>query len=186
MASLLLRTPRLAPLASPLCRTYATGPERRPFRRPDPLLNNPNATVAEFPDEGLTFIHRPPPSHATELSYASDPASPLLRPPTHAPLDTPLPPALKDVVRPKARLTDEQIQEMRTMRRSDPAEYTQKKLAEMYDTSPSTVGLVATLSQTQRTRARGKFFAAHEGRREQWGEKKATIVAMRQRRREFW
>jgi hypothetical protein len=185
MASFTLRSRRLVAATKQGWRTYATGPERRPMRRPDPLVNNPNATTAELSD-GLTFIHRPPPSLPSALSLSSNPASPLLREPTAAPENTPLPPSLNEIKPPKARLTDEQIQELRRLRASAPETYTQKKLAQMFNTTPSTVGMVATLPQAKRTAARQKFFAAHDEQRGKWGEKKSIIRDIRKKRREFW
>ena len=117
MASLAVRAAGRITSKIPACsRFYATGPERPPMRRPDPRLNNPDATTTQLPDD-LTFIHRPPPSLPSAYSYTTNPASPLHRPPTDAPEDTPLPPALRDIRLPKTRLTDEQIQEMRRLRR---------------------------------------------------------------------
>ncbi|KAI0036495.1 mitochondrial ribosomal protein subunit L20-domain-containing protein, partial [Vararia minispora EC-137] len=159
--------------------------ERPPMRWPDPLTTDPDASISKLPED-LTFIRRSPPSHPTELSYTSEPASPLLRPAAPAPEDTPLPPPLRDIRIPKTRLTDEQIRQMRHLRMEKPIVYTQKRLAKMFNTTPSTVGMVATLPQAQRTAARRKFFAEHEAKREEWGEKKRTIREIRAKRREFW
>ena len=83
-------------------------------------------------------------------------------------------------------MTDAQVQEMRKLRKENPEKYTQKKLAEMFGVSPSTVGLIATLKQSQRTKARKEFFAEHEKVRQSWGERTTTVREMRKKRREFW
>ncbi|KAJ2978638.1 hypothetical protein NUW54_g11257 [Trametes sanguinea] len=65
-------------LRLPFSRSYATRlPERPPYRAPDPLRNNPHATYQELADKNLTFIHRPPPTAPSPLSYTTSPASPL-------------------------------------------------------------------------------------------------------------
>ncbi|KZV73676.1 hypothetical protein PENSPDRAFT_269065 [Peniophora sp. CONT] len=185
MATLALRSSsRFAPRA--LVRAYATGPERVKPRMPDPLADPAHASTSALPDGDLTFIHRPPPSLPSVHSYTSNPASPLLRPASDAPADTPLPPPLRDIKAPGARLTDAQVQEMRSLRKQDPTKYTQKKLGEMFGVSASTVGLIATLSQSQRTKARKEFFGEHEKVRERWGERTTTVREMRKKRREFW
>lgn len=57
--------------------------ERPPYRAPDPLVNNPKATVTKLGgEEELTFIHRPPASAPSPYSLSVAPASPLLRPRT--------------------------------------------------------------------------------------------------------
>ncbi|VDB95756.1 unnamed protein product [Peniophora sp. CBMAI 1063] len=173
MATLALRSSsRFAPRA--LVRAYATGPERPKPRMPDPLADPAHASTSALPDGDLTFIHRPPPSIPSVHSYTTNPASPLLRPASDAPADTPLPPALDDIQAPGARLTDAQVQEMRKLRQLNPEKYTQRKLGRMFGVSPSTVGLIATLKQTQRTKARKEFFAEHEKIRQSWGERTTT------------
>src|SRR5258705_2524283 len=63
--------------------------EKPPYRAPDPLVNNPKATVTKLGgEEELTFIHRPPASAPSPYSLSIAPASPLLRPRTMSVGDT--------------------------------------------------------------------------------------------------
>ncbi|KAF6757455.1 hypothetical protein DFP72DRAFT_891200, partial [Ephemerocybe angulata] len=101
--------------------------ERPPLKHRDPLLNSPNATVTKFEDDGIVFVHRPPPAAAAPESTTVAPSSPLLRKPTpsmSSPLTTPLPPTIraeKPVVE-KKLLSEEEIAKMKELRLSRPGE----------------------------------------------------------------
>ncbi|GLB38439.1 putative mitochondrial ribosomal protein subunit L20 [Lyophyllum shimeji] len=178
-----------------LARTYATryprpkpGTAERPaYHPPDPLANNPHAIVTPLPDENLTFIHRPPPTAPSPFSLTVAPSSPLLRPPTPASSD-PLPP----FIRPSAdkslppRASDDAVAEIRRLRRLDPVKYSRGKLAKMFGCTQNFVGTIAALkSSTRRSLIRTRNLE-HEKVREKWSEKKATVRAIRAKRREFW
>jgi len=170
-----------------LTRGYATRlPQKPPMRHPDPLLNRPNAVSTSLPED-LTFIHRPPPSAPTPLSYTVNPSSPLLR--TEQPIpatDVALPPPLEKPKLTHPRLPNDEIMEMRRLRTKNPALYTCKRLADTFGCSPSFVSLVAPLSPTQQRGALAKRERGHERARARWGEKAALIREIRKKRKEFW
>lgn len=177
--------PRFA-LSLSHCRTYATRrPEKPPARFPDPLRSNPNAVVTSLEGNKLTFIHRPPPSAPSPLSTTLDPASPLLRP---AALGGPLPPLLRpSAYRPEQeRLSKEDIEKLRTLRRSNPDVYSCVKLAKMFNCTPSFVSQVAALPRSLRRAFARKQEAKVEAVRAGWGERKSTIRAIKEKRRQFW
>ncbi|KAG9315926.1 mitochondrial ribosomal protein subunit L20-domain-containing protein [Chiua virens] len=177
----------LKPRFPSLCRSYATRrPERPPARFPDPLRNSPNAIVTQLDRDKLTFIHRPPPSAPSPFSTTLNPASPLLRPPSSS--SDPLPPLL----RPSAyapdpdRLSKEDMEKLKSLRRSNPDLYSCTKLAKMFGCTPSFVSQVAALPRTLRKafaqRQADKVGAVKAG----WGERKATLRAIREKRRQYW
>lgn len=188
--SLLVLSTMLRPrLATTLahCRTYATRrPEKPPARFPDPLRNDPNAVVTPLDGDGLTFIHRPPPSAPSPFSTTLDPASPLLRPATSA--GGRLPPLLRpSEYRPgPERMSKEDIEKLRSLRRSDPGVYSCTRLANMFNCTPSFVSQVAALPRSLRRafakRQQDRVDATKAG----WGERKATFRAIREKRRQFW
>ncbi|KAI6005395.1 hypothetical protein EDC04DRAFT_2784305 [Pisolithus marmoratus] len=166
--------PRLLPLSSSSrCRTYATRrPEKPPARFPDPLKNNSNAVVTTLQDDhNLTFIYRPPPSVPSPHSTTLDPASPLLKP--QPSLSNGSGGRLPPLLRPSSyepqpeRVSREVIEKIRELRLSEPRTYT-------------------ALRRPQRKQFTGELEAKHAAVRERWGERKATVVAIRQKRREFW
>lgn len=169
------------------CRTYATRrAEKPPARFPDPLRNNPNAVVTPLEGGKLSFIHRPPPSAPSPHSTTLNPASPLLRPAT--PTGSSLPPLLRpSEYRPEpARLSKEDIEKLRTLRRSDPNVYSCAKLAKMFDCTPSFVSQVAALPRPLRRAFAKKQEAQVEAVKAGWGERKSTLRAIREKRRAFW
>jgi hypothetical protein len=171
----------------PLTRGYATRlPQKPPMRHPDPLLNKPNAVSMSLPED-LTFIHRPPPSAPSPLSYTVNPSSPLLctEPPTPS-TGVPLPPPLKQPKLAHARLPEDKIKELQRLRSENPVLYTQKKLANTFECSPSFVSYVAPLKPSQQRVALAKRDREHEKARAQWGEKAALVREIRKKRKEFW
>lgn len=169
------------------CRTYATRrPEKPPARFPDPLPNNPSAVVTPLEGDKLTFIRRPPPSAPSPFSTTLDPASPLLRPATSA--GGALPPLLRpSEYRPEPeRLSKEDIEKLRTLRRSNPDVYSCSKLAKMFNCTPSFVSQVAALPRPLRKAFGRKQQAKVDAVKAGWGERKSTIRAIKEKRRQFW
>lgn len=158
-----------------------------PPRPTDPLNNNPTAGVQQLEDDNLTFIHRPPPTAPTPFSTTLEPSSPLLRPPTKA-----IAPRLPPLLRPSAyvkeppRVTPEQLEEIRKLRREDPEKYSRNKLADMYNTTSHFIAQVAALKPSTRKQFYRKREDEHEKNRERWGERKSLFMEIRKRRREFW
>jgi hypothetical protein len=181
-------------LCSSFTRSYATrhprpkpGTAERPAcHAPDPLLNNPNATVTPLKDEDVTFIHRPPPTAPTPFSLSTAPASPLLRDPSTA--RGPLPP----FIRPSAnkaeppRASDEVVAKIRQLRLSNPTEYSRGKLAKMFGCTESFVAAIAALKKPQRTALIRVRDQKHAEARGKWGERKSILRAISAKRREFW
>ncbi|KAF8630870.1 hypothetical protein AX17_005229 [Amanita inopinata Kibby_2008] len=161
--------------------------ERPPVHRPDPLANNPKAVVTPLQDENLTFIHRPPPSSPSPFSLTTAPVSPLLYPKA-MPVDGPLPP----LSRPSAnkplpeRLSDEAVEKIRHLRRSDPVTYTRTKLAKMFGCTQMFVGSIAALKKSERKALVKKEEEKCNIERATWSEKKQLVRAIRTKRRELW
>ena len=163
--------------------------ERPPMHRPDPLENNPKAVVTELPEENLTFIHRPPPTAPSPYSLTTAPASPLLWPrptPTDA---VPLPPVSRPSLyksQQPERLSDEDVEKIRQLRRSDPETYSRQKLAKMFGCTQTFVGAVAALKKSQRKKLIRKEEEQFERQRGAWSEQKLMARAIRGKRRELW
>jgi len=64
--------------------------------------------------------------------------------------------------------------------------YTCTKLANMFDCTPGFVSQVAALPRTLRKAFARRQEARVEAVRAGWGERKATVRAVRERRRAFW
>jgi len=170
-----------------LSRSYATRlPQKPPIRIRDPLSSKPNAVSTSLP-EHLTFIHRPPPSVPTPLSYTISPSSPLLRsePPTSS-AGSDLPPPLEKPASAHPRLPEDEIEEIRRLRMKNPSVYTRKMLADRFGCSPSFVSYVAPLTPSQQRAALAKRDREHEKARARWGEKASLIREIRRKRKEFW
>ncbi|KAJ8469632.1 hypothetical protein ONZ51_g8861 [Trametes cubensis] len=139
-------------------RSYATRlPERPPYRAPDPLRNNPNATYQE-------------------LSESDGPT----------PVTGALPPQVGKAREAHARLPDEAIAKMRDLRRADPATWTRGRLAKEFGCSPWFVGKIISLKGPDRRRALEAREKAHEAARAKWGERKSLQMDIRKKRKEFW
>jgi len=188
--------------------------ERSPYRAPDPLVNNPKATVTKLGgEEQLTFIHRPPASAPSPYSLSVAPASPLLRPRPMSvgggattkkggrqPLPQPqspsttsssslLPPVIRSHGEQKEespRMSDEDLVRLKSLRRSDPVLYTRGKLAGMFKCSPTFVGMVAPLKKSQCRAMHKELERVHEKARERWSEKHQIVMGIRKKRRELW
>lgn len=176
------------PLRPALSRSYANRlPTRPPPRGPDPLLNNPHAAYKDLPDN-LTFIHRPPPSAASPESYITAPASPLLTTTnaTKATKRGDLPPPLHSKKPSPQRMSDADIEKMRSLRQKNPTEWTAGKLAKEFNCTQMFVRLMAPLKKSQRRVALARRDADHEEYRARWGEKAWLTKEIRAKRREFW
>lgn len=172
-------------LRLPFTRSYATRlPQNPPYRPPDPLINNPRAVYQELPEK-LTFIHRPPPTAPSPLSYTTSPSSPLLR---GGPVSSAgaLPPRLGKDRGEKPRLSDEDIAKIRTLRREDPITWTRRRLAKEFDCTPWFVGKLVSLTGSDRRRALEQREKEHGADRAKWGERKSLQADIRKKRKEFW
>ncbi|KAH6908033.1 mitochondrial ribosomal protein subunit L20-domain-containing protein [Coprinopsis sp. MPI-PUGE-AT-0042] len=194
----MLTSKRVVQFTASLARNYATRyprprpgtSERPPLKHKDPLTTSSSSTVTTLSDnEGLTFIHRPPPSAPSPISFTTAPASPLLRPaPSEAATaDTPLPPLLhrKDPVE-HAKLSPEEVEKMKTLRASDPRKYSTNALAKMFNCSRLVVSVATRIPTRQRTAIQNERDAKHQAQRERWSERHQIVKAVRARRRELW
>ena len=176
-------------------RRYATRrPERPPPKLGDPLLEDPRAQVQQISDD-LTFIYRPPPTAPTPLSTTLAPSSPLLKliPASSkdvgkGELKATLPPSVRKPRQPPnyTILTQDDFTKMRELRASNPSLYTRSKLATMFNCSLWLVGQQASLSNQPLREALEKREKEHEQNRSKWGENKATVMAIRKKRRSYW
>ncbi|KAJ1309738.1 hypothetical protein OPQ81_006503 [Rhizoctonia solani] len=141
---------RATSLARPLCtiRNYAVS--RSNPRPKDPVLNSPNTNAQEITPD-VMFIHNPPSSVPTPHSLTTAPASPLLSKPTNSSGTGYLPPELHpkpEVELP--RLSQDQIEEIRRLRLSDPRTNSCKALAQKFNCTPIFVSMVAPLPKQLR------------------------------------
>lgn len=191
----MIRTSVAMPL-SRLSRTYAT---RRAVKPPpkvvDPLTSSSNATVKTLPD-GVTFIHRPPPSAPTPFSTTMMPASPLLRSSATSSSTSTSTDAGSIPVPPRMRrernfpsncvLTESDFESMRELRASNPDVYTRKRLAKEFNCSPFLVAQKVPLDRQSKREKLAKVEAEHEEIRSKWGERKYMVKTIQKKRREYW
>ncbi|PAV17496.1 60s ribosomal l20 [Pyrrhoderma noxium] len=136
-------------------RTYAT---RRPVRPPlkviDPLLSSPNATAVKLED-GMTLIHRPPPSAPSVFSTTALPASPLLLS-KRSDSETVPPRLRKERIYGNHVLTEDDFAKMQKLRDENPSYYTRSRLAKLYKCPPFLVAQKRTMGRTQEYSKRNK------------------------------
>ncbi|KAF9267533.1 hypothetical protein L218DRAFT_693852 [Marasmius fiardii PR-910] len=138
--------------------------ERPPYRAPDPLINNPVATVTSLPEDDLTFIHRPPPTSPSPFSYTTNPVSPLLQP----------------------KKLPTVVAKIRHLRLSKPEVYTRGRLAKEFGVTQRFVGLIAAVSKAKRKELVSQRDALHGEGRAKWSDKKRLVEDIRKKRRTFW
>ncbi|EAU86039.1 hypothetical protein CC1G_07118 [Coprinopsis cinerea okayama7 len=161
--------------------------ERPPLKHGDPVTQSRNTTVVNLEDEGLTFVHRPPPSAPSPASLTTAPASPLLRPQSKPAGEVPLPPALHNhPLKERKTLSTEDIAKMKELRASDPVTYSTNKLAKMFGCSRHFVILSTRITTAQRTALEREREAQHEENRERWSDRHKLVKALRARRRQMW
>ncbi|KAF2138464.1 uncharacterized protein K452DRAFT_216082, partial [Aplosporella prunicola CBS 121167] len=112
----------------------------------------------------------------TPLSAASFPPSRAT--PTNS---AALPPPVRAPYTKKYHLTEADIEEIRRLRRDDPAVWTREALAKKFDCSQFFVGLVAPAPE----RGAAKALELEEARK-RWGRRKREAREDRVRRREMW
>lgn len=161
--------------------------ERPPMRHADPLVNSEDAVITKLSDEDLTFIHRPPPTSPSPLSYSTNPVSPLLRPPK-APTNASLPPRIRPTAeKPQPeRASDEVVAEIRRLRALDPITYTRGVLARKFGVTQNFVGMIAATKKTTRKSLVRIRDASHEENRQKWSERRSLVMTVRKKRRQLW
>ncbi|KAI0786862.1 mitochondrial ribosomal protein subunit L20-domain-containing protein [Abortiporus biennis] len=162
-------------------RSYSSRLPQRPLARfPDPLQD---VAHQPLPDD-LTFIHRPPPSAPSPLSYTTSPVSPLLKAEV-TPKDGPLPPPMKKTAE-RPLMSREDMEKLRKLRSEDPIKWTRGALAKEFNCTRAFVMRIAPLPTQQKKKALAQRSEEHEKNREQWGEKKFMVREIRRKRRELW
>ncbi|KAG8951741.1 hypothetical protein FRC04_005762 [Tulasnella sp. 424] len=191
--SFTLRARWSASSAPRLARTFVARPKHTVK---DPLLTASNAEITELP-ENLTFIHRPPPTAETPLSYTTNPTSPLLRQTSASSTSAPLPPPLHAAYNGESkRLTEAQIEEIRARRAKDPKRNPAWKLAQEYGCSRLFISMVAPIKKidVQVGTSEGLVQMTEAERRQlekakvmsRWGERKQINREVKRLRREKW
>ncbi|KAK7469110.1 hypothetical protein VKT23_003601 [Stygiomarasmius scandens] len=159
--------------------------ERPPMRHADPLLNSDNAVVTALPKENLTFIHRPPPTAPSPLSYTTNPVSPLLRPAT-TPTESSLPPLVRPEKSQPKRASQKTIAEIQRLRELDPVKHTRGALAKRFGVTQQFVGMIAGTKKSTRKALIRTRDTEHQANRDKWSDKRSLVVAIRKKRREHW
>lgn len=165
-----------------------TATSSRPLRRTkDPLMSSSQATHYTLPS-GSHFIVRPPPSvvpaayplGSTTLSNLEDEHEYLL-PPSRQPRTSP-----ENAV----HLSEAQIDELQTLRRSAPATWTRQALAVKFGISQQVVGRLGWGQGPEARKAEKdyqiKLRQAREDKEARWGWKKAIAREERRRRRAMY
>ncbi|TFK28033.1 hypothetical protein FA15DRAFT_665803 [Coprinopsis marcescibilis] len=193
---MLTASKRALQLSSSFIRTYATRhprprpgtSERPPAKHKDPLTSSASAHITELEEDGLTFIHRPPPSAPSPASLTTAPSSPLLQPAAPSPEGTALPPLLrKEKPQPQwTPVSPENIEKMKELRASDPVKYSTNKLAEMFGCSRMFITLATRISTKQLTALRRTQATEHEEHRARWSDRHKLVKAVRVRQRQHW
>jgi len=192
------QTTAAATAAPSMARGYATNVTRTMFPRHYRLRHKLQQEQDVTPlKDGSVFIRRPTAGPTTSIlsSTHPSPTSVSSRVPgsaTSTPLSHPdLPPALRTAAtgspaakaRPEfAKLTEEQIAEMKALRLENPAKYTRSYLAKKYNVSDMFVKCYIPASkdvQIARIKAQQRSFNKK-------GLKGQEIVNQRQKRRELW
>ncbi|KAG7088551.1 hypothetical protein E1B28_012533 [Marasmius oreades] len=161
--------------------------ERPPYRAPDPLIDNPAATITSLPEDDLTFIHRPPPTSPSPLSYTTNPVSPLLQPKASS-TNGPLPPLIRPSADkpPLPRVPDEVVAKIRQLRLSNPEKYTRGRLAKEFGVTQHFVALIAATKKSKRKELVSQRDVLHAASRAKWSDKKKLVEDIRKKRRTYW
>lgn len=86
----------------------------------------------------------------------------------------------------KPRVSDEDLEKIRRLRRENPTEWTRGRLAKEFNCTPWFVGMVTSLKGPDRRQALEARDHEHEEFREKWGERRRLNADIRKKRKEFW
>ncbi|KAI8936651.1 hypothetical protein NX059_007049 [Plenodomus lindquistii] len=121
-------------------------------------------------------------AHRRQTSPVAAPGTPLASPSLLPPRPTSaLPAPLREPYEKKYHLTDAEIEEIRSLRKSDPATWTRVKLAQKFGCSQFFVGMIAKAPEKATAVAR-----SHEAARQRWGERRKIAREDRERRKVLW
>ncbi|KAH9873300.1 hypothetical protein J1614_005698 [Plenodomus biglobosus] len=121
-------------------------------------------------------------AHRRQTSPVAAPGTPLSSPSLLPPRPTTaLPAPLREPYEKKYHLTDSDIEQIRSLRKSDPKTWTRVKLAEKFGCTQFFVGMVAKAPEKAAAVAR-----SHEAARGKWGERRKIAREDRERRKMLW
>ncbi|KAJ4361812.1 hypothetical protein N0V83_010753 [Neocucurbitaria cava] len=121
-------------------------------------------------------------AHRRQTSPIAAPGTPLSAPPSLPPRPSAnLPAPVRQPYEKKYHLSDEDIEEIRRLRQSDPVKWTRVKLAEKFACSQFFVGLVAKAPEKAEQVA-----SEHEDARRRWGQRRRIAREDRERRKVLW
>ena len=86
----------------------------------------------------------------------------------------------------KPRVSDEDMEKIRRLRREDPATWTRGRLAKEFNCTPWFVGKITSLKGPDRRKALEERDQEHEAARGKWGERRKLNMDIRKKRKEFW
>jgi hypothetical protein len=187
----LLNQPPAPFLGGPSYITGSSGRSRTastPAPATDYLVYNPPPSAPNVYHTPLKFL--PPSDLRHRLASSSSPsASPASSTSAHPsstawPLTTPLPTAYRTPLPKKTHLTPTDFDEMRKLRKEDPAKWTLNRLAERFQTHTLFAGRVTSgvISEEQRKEAA----RPHDEMRKKWGRRRREAREDKGRRREEW
>ncbi|KAL7009693.1 hypothetical protein EMMF5_000601 [Cystobasidiomycetes sp. EMM_F5] len=173
------------PIASTSTAVETAAHKFRPNRRDFDSLDARNAPDAEH------HILTDRPSVAFTIRSPYSPAPPTLPAVVSSAAADTLPPRLRpEPGQHLARLSEEQMQELKSLRLSDPAKWTRSKLAKKYNVSPFFVSTLGFGDSKQARRVQKQVKSTHEreadDQRQRWGMKKTVDREVRRRRKQFW
>ncbi|KAF2845907.1 hypothetical protein T440DRAFT_256368 [Plenodomus tracheiphilus IPT5] len=121
-------------------------------------------------------------AHRRQSSPVAAPGTPLSSPSSLPPRPTSaLPTPLREPYEKKYHLTDAEVEEIRSLRQSDPKVWTRVRLAEKFGCSQFFVGMVAKAPERAAAVAQ-----THEAARQKWGDRRKIAREDRERRKALW
>lgn len=121
-------------------------------------------------------------AHRRQTSWVAAPGTPLSSPSLLPPRPTTaLPAPVREPYEKKYHLTMADIDEIRSLRNSDPKLWTRVKLAEKFNCSQFFVGMVAKAPERA-----AAIHQSHEAARRKWGAKRKIAREDRERRKALW
>ena len=142
----------------------------------DHIVFNPPSSAPSVFHTPLKFL---PPNDRRRQLYAS---AASLRPASDPESSTELPPAVRTPYEKKYHLTQDDMEEMRRLRREDPQKWTRAKLSEKFQCSYLFVGLVCQAPK-EKLEQQAQDLDSVKAR---WGPRKRAAREDRTKRRQLW
>lgn len=141
----------------------------------DHVVFNPPSSAPSSYHTPVAFLPPNDPRRAL-LSQSHERANPYSNP------DKRLPPPVRQPYEKKYHLKEEDLAEIRRLRREDPSKWTRIQLAKKFECSQFYIALVCEASQERKAQHR----EALEAVKSRWGKKRRYAREDRQRRKELW